>query len=315
MKLQKNLTIMTTVLATLAIGCTAQQMAQFEHDLQQAQQNSDSRQRACVTQAERSWNLYSGTAKGSYEKSIGSGMYEIKVTGPNHSGVCTVTEAGMVRGIMNDNGTSANAQPSGYQSGSSNVGRDYDRGCADAKAGSYDRSGNATKAYEDGWNACHGSSSSYSRSPGSEYDRGCADAKVGSYDRSGNATKAYEDGWNACRGSSQQYGSSRASSSERAGLGQFDATGKIPCAQYEGQPMGQCHFGVARDGNGTATLVVTLPDGRKRTIFFENGNAISADLSQADGSMDFRATKQADLYIINAGHGRYEVPEAVIFGG
>jgi hypothetical protein len=30
-----------------------------------------------------------------------------------------------------------------------------DRGCSDAKSGSYDRSGNAGKAYEDGWNACH----------------------------------------------------------------------------------------------------------------------------------------------------------------
>lgn len=33
-------------------------------------------------------------------------------------------------------------------------GSDYDRGCADAKMGGYDRSGNATQAYEDGWNAC-----------------------------------------------------------------------------------------------------------------------------------------------------------------
>lgn len=50
-------------------------------------------------------------------------------------------------------------QSSGYQAGSSNVGRDYDRGCADAKSGAYDRSGNSTKAYEDGWNACRGGSS------------------------------------------------------------------------------------------------------------------------------------------------------------
>lgn len=29
-----------------------------------------------------------------------------------------------------------------------------DRGCNDAKSGSHDRSGNASKDYEDGWNAC-----------------------------------------------------------------------------------------------------------------------------------------------------------------
>jgi hypothetical protein len=43
----------------------------------------------------------------------------------------------------------------GYGGGSGNAGRgDWDRGCSDAKAGSYDRSGNASRAYEDGWQAC-----------------------------------------------------------------------------------------------------------------------------------------------------------------
>jgi hypothetical protein len=101
----------------------------------------------------------------------------------------------------------------------------------------------------------------------------------------------------------------------RAGEGSFDATGKVPCAQSKGQPMGQCDFGVARAGGGTATVVVTRPDGRKRAIFFEKGKAISADLSQADGNTAFRATKEADLYMIRAGDERYEIPEAVIFGG
>lgn len=197
MKTKYGLPVVTTMLATLMIGCTAQQMAQFEHNMQQAQQNTDNRQRACISEAEHSWGLYSGAVKGDYEKSIGSGLYEIKVTAQKHSGICTVTDAGMVRGVMNDDGT--NASSGKHHSGSSNVGSDYDRGCADAKAGSYDRSGNATKAYEDGWNACHGGSSYNSRSPGAEYDRGCYDAKAGAYDRSGNATKAYEDGWNACR--------------------------------------------------------------------------------------------------------------------
>lgn len=102
---------------------------------------------------------------------------------------------------------------------------------------------------------------------------------------------------------------------QRAGEGKFNATGPIPCAQYKGQPMGQCTMGVARAGGGTATVVVTHPDGRKRFIFFEKGKAIGADLSQADGNMTFRATKEADLYQINAGDERYEIPEAVIFGG
>jgi len=101
----------------------------------------------------------------------------------------------------------------------------------------------------------------------------------------------------------------------RAGEGKFNATGKIPCAQHTGQPMGQCDFGVARAGGGTAVVVVTLFDGRKRMLMFSKGKAIGADLSQSDGDMSFRATKEADLFMIRAGKERYELPEAVIFGG
>lgn len=109
--------------------------------------------------------------------------------------------------------------------------------------------------------------------------------------------------------------SARPSSSERAGQGQFDARGNVPCAEHKGQPMGQCAFAVARDPGGTATVVVTRPDGRTRAIFFEKGKATSADLSQADGNMKFSARKKADLYMINAGDERYEIPAAVVFGG
>ena len=101
----------------------------------------------------------------------------------------------------------------------------------------------------------------------------------------------------------------------RAGQGKFDATGKVPCAQAAGQPMGQCDFGVARAGGGSAAVSVTMPDGRKRMIFFEKGKATGADLSQADGDMSFSAKKEADLYMIRAGKERYEIPEAVVFGG
>jgi hypothetical protein len=103
--------------------------------------------------------------------------------------------------------------------------------------------------------------------------------------------------------------------STRASQGKFNATGKIPCAQNKGQPMAQCDFGVARAGGGTAAVVVTLPDGRQRVIFFKAGKAVSANLSQADGNMSFSAAKEADLYLIRSGNERYEIPEAVIYGG
>ncbi len=101
----------------------------------------------------------------------------------------------------------------------------------------------------------------------------------------------------------------------RAGQGQFDATGQIPCAQSVGQPMTQCEFGVARAGGGYATVVVTRPDGRARAIFFRMGRPIGAGTSQADGMPEFRATKESDLNLIRVGDERYEIPDAVVLGG
>lgn len=100
----------------------------------------------------------------------------------------------------------------------------------------------------------------------------------------------------------------------QAGVKKFNATGRIPCAQAKGQPTAQCDFAVERAGNA-ATVLVTRPDGRKRAIFFENGKAIGADASQADGSGAFRSRKQSDLYFIEVGDERYEIPEAVLTGG
>jgi len=101
----------------------------------------------------------------------------------------------------------------------------------------------------------------------------------------------------------------------RAGQGDFDATGPIPCAWHTGQPMTQCEFGVARAGGGYATVVVTRPDGRKRAIFFRRGIPIGADTSEADGYGEFRATRESDLHLIRVGDERYEIPDAVVLGG
>ena len=101
----------------------------------------------------------------------------------------------------------------------------------------------------------------------------------------------------------------------RAGQGQFDATGAIPCAQHAGQPMGQCEFGVARAGGGYATVVVKRPDGRQRIIFFRMGRPIGADTSQAEGYPELRAIREGDLNLIRIGSERYEIPEAVVLGG
>lgn len=104
-------------------------------------------------------------------------------------------------------------------------------------------------------------------------------------------------------------------SAQRASEKRFDATGSVPCATTRGQPTTACAFGVARAGGGYATVVVTRPDGRMRAIYFRMGVAIGGDVSQADYAGPFRATKEADLYLIRIGDERYEVPDAVVLGG
>jgi hypothetical protein len=42
----------------------------------------------------------------------------------------------------------------------------------------------------------------------------------------------------------------------RAGQGKFDATGKIPCSKFVGQPMMPCSFGMVCAGGGYATIVI-----------------------------------------------------------
>lgn len=104
-------------------------------------------------------------------------------------------------------------------------------------------------------------------------------------------------------------------SSLRDARGEFDAAGKIPCAQHPGQPTVQCDFGVARQGGGVATVIVTKPDGVKRAIFFRRGIPIGANTSQADGYVDFSYDKESDLNLVRVGGKRYEIPDAAVLGG
>ena len=98
-----------------------------------------------------------------------------------------------------------------------------------------------------------------------------------------------------------------------AGTG-YHATGNAPCAIGGGQPAGSCPFGVTREGQGSGTVTVTRPDGRKRVIFFDKGRATRYDQSQADNGA-FSATRQGDLTTVHIGDERYAIPDAVVLGG
>jgi hypothetical protein len=101
----------------------------------------------------------------------------------------------------------------------------------------------------------------------------------------------------------------------RLGQGDFDATGKVPCAQYEGQPMQSCDYKVARAGGGYAAVEITKPDGTPRVIYFRMGIPIGASTSEADPGGTFNVQKEADLHFIRLGTERYEIPDAVVLGG
>lgn len=100
----------------------------------------------------------------------------------------------------------------------------------------------------------------------------------------------------------------------RAGQGDFDATGQVPCAQAPGQPTTRCDFGVARSGGGYATVIIDKPDGLSRPVYFRMGRAIGAGTSEADPG-EFRVERIEDLNIIHVGDERYEIPDAVVLGG
>lgn len=101
----------------------------------------------------------------------------------------------------------------------------------------------------------------------------------------------------------------------RAGQGVFDAVGRVPCAQGPGAPMTTCAMGVGRGENGTAIVVVTKPDGVDRQLFFTDGEFVNADTSEAGGGFETSVEREGDLHLIRVDDERYEIPDAVIFGG
>ena len=106
---------------------------------------------------------------------------------------------------------------------------------------------------------------------------------------------------------------SGAGSSQGSAGGNFQASGSITCSMGDGRSR-QCEYGVVRRGNGNADVHVTRSNGATRVIYFQGGNAVGYDRSQADRG-NFTVTKVDDLYIVRIGKELYEIPEAVIYGG
>ncbi len=104
-------------------------------------------------------------------------------------------------------------------------------------------------------------------------------------------------------------------SARRAARRDFDARGEILCAQIRGQQMQQCSVGVARGRGGDATVVVSFPNGFKRSLSFVHGEFISANATMSGVGTDVDWQLDGGLHRIRVEDQRYEIDHALIFGG
>lgn len=95
----------------------------------------------------------------------------------------------------------------------------------------------------------------------------------------------------------------------------FHATGQIACRHDDTSGSQSCDFGVVREGNGNGSVEVFWPNGGSRTIYFEGGEAVRFDWSQADGDAEISVIRDADMSNISIGDARFTIPDAIIFGG
>jgi hypothetical protein len=95
----------------------------------------------------------------------------------------------------------------------------------------------------------------------------------------------------------------------------FNATGQIPCVREAGQPMGQCDFGVKREGGGKGSITVFWPDGGNRVIYFEGNVPSSYDQSEADGGAQMTVDEDNGIFTVKIGGQRFELFEAIMAGG
>lgn len=97
----------------------------------------------------------------------------------------------------------------------------------------------------------------------------------------------------------------------------YHATASITCAGYKGAASGACDAGVVRDAETGPYVEVTLPDGVKRTIFFnKDGSFLSFNTAQADGTaaMKIGSSREGDTTIATLGTERYEIPDVFVRG-
>ena len=100
----------------------------------------------------------------------------------------------------------------------------------------------------------------------------------------------------------------------RARRGDFDARGRVACAQEQGQALGECAAAVARGPAGNATVVVTFANGFSRSLFFEDRAFVSANATMSGTGTDTDWRVADGVHHIRVDDQRYELPDVFVFG-
>ncbi|MEO0865241.1 MAG: hypothetical protein AAFY39_11780 [Pseudomonadota bacterium] len=104
-----------------------------------------------------------------------------------------------------------------------------------------------------------------------------------------------------------------AAANARARSGDFDAMGKVACAQEVGQALGPCGARVARTGNAAA-VVVTFPNGFRRTLMFEDNAFLRGNATMSGVGTDMEWHLSDDLFRVRVDDQRFEIPAALVLG-
>lgn len=71
----------------------------------------------------------------------------------------------------------------------------------------------------------------------------------------------------------------------------------------------KCPTGITADSSRQG------PEGGNRVLYFENGKITGYDQSEADGGAKITVTRSGDEQIVTIGGARFEIFDALIFGG
>jgi uncharacterized protein YraI len=91
----------------------------------------------------------------------------------------------------------------------------------------------------------------------------------------------------------------------------YDTTGGLTCVDGIDGPNATCSFGAVHEGSGNGYVQITEPGFGGRTITFENGGPVYFDQSEADGDVTMDVARLGDIWSIQIGPRRFEVPVAL----